>query len=228
HRLGAEKGNVDRTSGFARLGLRPADQRLELLVAQLDAIEFVVELADTGAQILLIDVRIEQRAEPRQPNDPVYPGRVVNPAKWIGWGEIDPLFRDSGHPAPRPIALQRGVEAGLLRDDYCRVPCKDLFTGDSGELAAAERGGDVDNPCLVYSRHCLRAGEPGFEAVGPAAVINQGSRGRFGDQQPAAQIVDRRPRVVGEVLAALADTEHLPDDLEVVRSVLDAAVENGV
>ena len=116
----------------------------------------------------------------------------------------------------------------MLGDDDSRVPGKNLVARDPRELAGAEPGGNVDNPCLVDRRHCLRAGEPGFEAVGPAAVINQGSRGRFGDQQPAAQIVDRRPHVMGEVLPAFADTEHCPDDLQRVSGPLDAAVEDDV
>jgi len=126
HRLRAEKGDIDWTPGFARLGLGPADQRLELPIAQLDAIEFVVELADAGSQILLVDVRVEQRSQPGQPDDPVYPGRVVDPPEGIGRSEVNPLLGDGGQSTPRPVALQRRIEAGLLGDDDRRVPAKNL------------------------------------------------------------------------------------------------------
>src|SRR5205807_5820208 len=136
---------ADRTAGFARTGLGRAHERFELRVGQLHTIEFVVELANAGSQILLVDVRVEQRRQPGQPDDPVDPGRVVDPPEWISRGEVNPLLCDGGQPAPRSIALQRRIKAALLSDDKCGVPGKDLITRDPGELAAAETGGDVDH-----------------------------------------------------------------------------------
>src|SRR5208283_917508 len=55
HRFGPKKGHIDPPTSLTRAGFRRADQRLELAIRQLNAIKFIVELADDDAQILLVD-----------------------------------------------------------------------------------------------------------------------------------------------------------------------------
>src|SRR6516164_7378316 len=60
HRLGAEQRHAQLLTGFAGLRPRLPNKRLELLIAELDPVEFIVKHAHAGAQILLIDLRIKQ------------------------------------------------------------------------------------------------------------------------------------------------------------------------
>src|SRR5271157_2759567 len=98
------------------MSFRRPDERLELLIGQLNAIKSVVEITHARAQILLVDSWVTNRRQPRQPDDPIRSGRVVDPAERIGGGEVHALVGDRSQAAPGPIALQRVIEAALLRD----------------------------------------------------------------------------------------------------------------
>ena len=100
HRLGSEQRHIDRTTGLAGSPFRRPDQRLELAVVQLDIVEFLVEIADIGAQILLILVGIEQRGQPVQTDDPVDSRRAVDPPERIGRRQIDAFVGDREKASP--------------------------------------------------------------------------------------------------------------------------------
>ena len=84
HGLGTQQRHADLRAGFAGARFGRANQRFELPFRQLCAVEFVVELAVDGPQILLILIGIEQAGEPIQSDDAVHSRGVVDPPEGIG------------------------------------------------------------------------------------------------------------------------------------------------
>src|SRR5205823_12383173 len=103
-----------------------ANQRLELPIRQLYAVEFVIELANVGPQILLILIGIEQTGKPIQSDDAVHPRRVVDPTEGVGRLQIDPFAGDRNQAAPRRAEHTGIIIASLLAVDGWYVKYDDL------------------------------------------------------------------------------------------------------
>ena len=199
-------------AGLAGARLGRANQRFELPIGQLYAVEFVVELAGVGPQILLILIGIEQGGKPIQSDDAVDPRGIVDPPEGVGRREIDPFAGDRDQAAPRRAVQQGIIKASLLGDDDCRVPVDDLVARHPRQLAAAEPGGDIDDPRLVDGGHRLRAAETGFEPVRSAAIIDDRPLVGRRDQQSAAQRIDGVIGIFGQIVAAFGGAEQRTDD----------------
>jgi len=108
------------TGGFPPRA-RPGEPALRAAGPSAYAVEFVIELAGVGPQILLILIGIKQAREPIQSDNAVDPGRVVDPPEGIGRREIDLFPGDRDQAAPRRAAQKGIIEASLLGDDDWRI-----------------------------------------------------------------------------------------------------------
>lgn len=113
-----------------------------IVVIEIDAVEPPIKISCLGRKVIRIDRRVERVARPQQPDKPIDRGRLVDPAKRQGGGQINTLLRNGAQL--RPFGLfPRLPKFRVVGDDRVGVPAADLIPGNMHQFARARPVGDI-------------------------------------------------------------------------------------